>query len=236
MPERRWIDRLTGGQDRGDTISLIALVAANCVPLIGVVCLGWDVAAILILYWAENLVVGGYTILKMIIARADRADPHLTKLVLIPFFCIHYGGFCAGHGFLLMALLRMGDGSIELGPPPGTPDLLVPIHLLCAVVGYVWRCGPEGMVWPVAGLAASHGVSFLQNYLMKREYASLSARALMLRPYGRVMLLHVVIIAGAVPLMLFGSPLPLLVLLIVFKIIVDIRLHTKSHTSSRESD
>ena len=43
----------------------VVLVAGNLVPLFGVLFLDWDVGAIVTLYWAENVVIGGITILKM---------------------------------------------------------------------------------------------------------------------------------------------------------------------------
>jgi hypothetical protein len=36
----------------------IALLVANTIPLAGVVCFGWDLTTILVIYWLENGVVG----------------------------------------------------------------------------------------------------------------------------------------------------------------------------------
>jgi hypothetical protein len=44
-------------------------VLANSVPLVGVLFLGWDAFFIVLLYWAENLVIGSYNILKMVLAQ-----------------------------------------------------------------------------------------------------------------------------------------------------------------------
>ena len=41
------------------TLSVAALVAVNLIPLAGVFFLDWDIGPILLLYWSENLVVGG---------------------------------------------------------------------------------------------------------------------------------------------------------------------------------
>ena len=45
--------------------ALLALIAANMVPLLGVLFAGWDLAAVMVLFWAESAVIGFYTLLKM---------------------------------------------------------------------------------------------------------------------------------------------------------------------------
>ncbi len=42
---------------------VIALV--NLVPLYGALALGWSQAGILLIYWAETVIIGFYTVLKM---------------------------------------------------------------------------------------------------------------------------------------------------------------------------
>ena len=46
--------------------SSFALIAANCLPLFGVLFFGWDTFSIIFLYWAENVVIGAINVLKMI--------------------------------------------------------------------------------------------------------------------------------------------------------------------------
>ena len=81
-------------------IPVIALIAANTIPLFGVLFLEWDAFFIVLLYWSENLVIGCYNILKIIFAAVPHPTAHLGKLFLIPFFTVHYGGFTAIHVFL----------------------------------------------------------------------------------------------------------------------------------------
>jgi hypothetical protein len=45
--------------------ALVALIVANLVPLVGVLWFGWNVWAILIIYWLENGIVGLFNVLKM---------------------------------------------------------------------------------------------------------------------------------------------------------------------------
>jgi len=47
------------------TPSLIVLLAANAVPIFGVLFLGWTVLPLVLIYWLENVVIGGFNVLKM---------------------------------------------------------------------------------------------------------------------------------------------------------------------------
>jgi len=210
-------------------LSVVALTAVNCVPLAGILVLDWDATVIVLLYWTENVIIGAYNIVKIAMVKVDRPILHLTKLFAIPFFSIHFGGFCAVHGLFLLFFFGLGDGLESFSPGPTWPGPFIFVQLLVAVLAQLWRSRPYGMEWPVIGLVLSHGVSFVQNYLVGKEYLSLSIGELMSQPYKRIVLLHVAIIAGAIPIVLLGSPIPLLLILVVAKIWIDIRLHIKSH-------
>jgi hypothetical protein len=94
---------------------------------------------------------------------------------------------------------------------------------------YLWRHRPPGMVLPFLGLVVSHGVSFVQNFLLAGEYKKTSLKEEMGAPYSRIVVLHIAIIAAGVPVMLLGSPAPLLVVLVGLKLAMDIRLHNREH-------
>jgi hypothetical protein len=79
------------------------------------------------------------------------------------------------------------------------------------------------------GLVLSHGVSFIQNYLGKGEVKRSTLDQLMQQPYKRIVLIHLVIIAGGFAVLALGSRLPMLVLLIIGKIALDIHLHRREH-------
>jgi hypothetical protein len=77
----------------------------------------------------------------------------------------------------------------------------------------------------VAALVASHGFSFLHNYLAGGEYRRVGLRQLMMQPYTRVLVLHIGIIGGAALVMALGSAVPALALLIVLKTAIDLAAH-----------
>ena len=51
----------------------------------------------------------------------------------------------------------------------------------------------------------------------------------MVAPYGRIVVLHLAIIFGAFATMALGSPVYLLAILIVGKIMLDLKFHNRAH-------
>ncbi len=56
----------------------------------------------------------------------------------------------------------------------------------------------------------------------------------MQQPYKRIVVMHLVIIAGGFAVIALGSPLPLLVLIVIGKIALDIHLHRREHRPQSE--
>lgn len=208
-----------------DRITLAFLVAVNLIPIAGVLWLEWDLASIIILYWLENLVIGFYTILKML---------HLQGLgALLPaaFFCLHYGAFCGVHGIFVLTLTG-GEGLGDQLFPSGDdswPAHLVFIQMLVRAVQYILDTAAPGVVLAWLGLFLSHGLSLLLNYFQGGEYRNSEIKTLMSAPYKRIAVLHVAIIAGGWGIQMLGSPLALLIALVVLKIAMDITLHRRAH-------
>ncbi|MCL5271246.1 MAG: DUF6498-containing protein [bacterium] len=220
-------------------LSIVSLAAANMVPVVGVIWFGWNAAVIILLYWSENVIIGLYGVLKLTLPKVDNPLGDLCKLFVIPFFCVHFGGFCAAHGLFLMVLLRLSAGieaAFQLGEEFESlfrgltwPGPLIFPQLLILVIAGLWRGRPLGSEWQIAGLLVSHGVSFIQNYIFKREYRSATLTNLMFQPYERVLSLHAAIIVAGVPVVMLGSPVPLLFFLVALKVAMDVRLHVRSH-------
>ena len=190
------------------TPSQVALVLANAVPLVGVLLLGWTVFPLLLLYWLENVVVGGFNVLKMLLAKPAEPVYWAGKLFLIPFFIVHFGGFTFVHGVLVVAFF--GPKGIE------------PFDLLTAVPAAI-RANQLG--WGLLSLIASHGFSFYWNYVKNGEYQRASLQALMGQPYGRVIVLHLTVLVGGWIVMLLGSPVGALLVLVALKTAADWRGH-----------
>ena len=88
----------------------------------------------------------------------------------------------------------------------------------------------------VLGLAISHLFSFFSNYIARGEYRKTFVPLLMFQPYGRIVALHIAIIFGGAAVMFLGSPMLLLAILVIGKIVVDLGMHAKEHRKAESPD
>jgi hypothetical protein len=221
----------TIGASRRATV--IALLVANAIPIIGVLFLGWSLMTILRLYWIENGIAGLWNIPRMLLARGAEPEtpgartPILSsgcqRLLLIPFFCVHYGIFWLGHGAFLALLPAFVPFHAALdpgtfGPTPTGSDGFGAVDPRALAVG---------------GLAIfiSHGVSFFQNYIGRGEYLRTTPTRQMGAVYGRVMVLHATILLGGFAIAALGAPFWVLVILVIGKTVLDLGLHARQHGS-----
>ena len=201
-----------GDDTRGLPASALVLAAANMVPLVGVLAFGWTVYAILLLYWCENVVVGAFNILRMLVATPKDLAADAGKLFLIPFFTVHYGMFTMVHGIFVMALFGPAG---HLVPSPGN---------------FVAAVRDANVGFGVLAIVLSHGFSFARNYVAGGEYRRASLPQLMMQPYARVVVLHLTILLGGFAAKAVGAPLISLVLLIALKTGIDLKAHVRERT------
>jgi len=81
------------------------------------------------------------------------------------------------------------------------------------------------MLFAISLLAASHLFSFFRNFIAAGEYKRTHPATLMIRPYGRIVALHITIIFGGFLTLAFGSPMGLLIILMILKTAVDLAMH-----------
>jgi hypothetical protein len=210
-------------------LPVFALVLANLVPVFGVLYLGWDVGAIVVLYWIENLITGGYTLLRMFVTARFSEPFHML------FFCIHYGAFCAIHGLVVLELTNFAGEGVDIAPLHSWPGPLVLVQMFVNLVQQVIDAAPVEFLWACLGLLLSHGVSFVLLFIGQQEYRHTTVRKLMHAPYKRVAVLHVAVIAGGALVALLHSPTGLLIALVAFKTGMDIMLHNRSHKTALAS-
>ncbi|GAB5537228.1 MAG: hypothetical protein Rubg2KO_34770 [Rubricoccaceae bacterium] len=201
--------------------SALGLVVANVVPLVGVLALGWDLFEVMWLYWMENAVIGLYALARILTSGLMGSHPivWIPKLFVSGFFTVHYGFFWLGHGVFVYALF--GDGR-------ESPEFDVGGHIAELASGDL---PVEGLI----GLVLSHGASFVLNYLAGGEWREADPVSEMFRPYGRVVILHVVIIAGGFLLLATGGGILALALFVVLKTGLDLGIHLKAHRKRLEA-
>jgi hypothetical protein len=194
---------------RGLPSSAFFLIGANAVPLLGVLFGGWDLVEILFAYWAENVVIGFFSLLKMLSAPDDTRGLLIIltvfmKIIGCAFFIVHFGGFTAGHGVVLYAIFHE---FLNLQ--------IQPLELL-----YMGR-------YIVAALFLSHGYSFVVNYLIKGERNQIKGNDPMFEPYRRVIVMHLTLVFGTGCIIFLGQPFFMLLILVVLKTAVDLYAHLR---------
>jgi len=210
---RRWsgLEASTGG-----------LLAANAVPLVGVVLFGWNLHSLLVVYWLESGAVGAASVAKIRRAEGEDDPQELPRMsfndrsvrsfvgrsnrAIAAFFVSHYGVFWVVHGVFVLVF----------GTFPG-----------------FGLADPSVVAVAAVGLLAYHAVSYRVNYLGDDEYEHNGPVTLMVEPYRRVVVLHVTIVIGAFAIAMVGAPVGLLVVMVAVKTLLDLRGHWKEHERAR---
>lgn len=196
-------------------LSVIVLIVTNIVPIFGVIFLDWQVFIVMSLFWAENVIIGMFNVLKMMLALFGNTGKEENNFSLIPFFFVHYGIFTIIHGVLVFTIF---GGIFEHD------------NLITGVTESYGTLIDPSLAWAILALTFSHAVSFVVNYIAGREWKNTNLEKLMIQPYARVIILHLTILFGGFLVMLLNSPVVGLVLLIILKTYVDIKSHLKQHS------
>ena len=175
-------------------------------PLLGVFLWGWSAREVILLYWAENLIIGFWQVLRML---STSTSPFPGRLFLSAFFTFHYGFFCFGHGIFLLVLTQ-GDFSELTGGPA---------FLYREALDAVTR----GTLLAIASNFFMNGVRFVREHLIGRQYLTKGLSELMREPYKHIIVVHLAILAAGFVTMLVPAALPLLALIVVGKLILDLR-------------
>lgn len=193
------------------TSSAVFLILANAIPIFGIVFFGWDAVTILVLYWLESVIIGMLNVVKILSVRTSEDAPELFffgNLFTAVFFTVHYGMFTMGHGVFLKEMF--GAGSLFSGIKEGGP-----------------------IMWTALSFLVSHIFSMLINFYGKKEYLGRLATEQMFTPYGRVIVMHLVVLVGGLLVQSFGAPILAVILLIVLKTGIDLIAHNKEHKTGR---
>lgn len=202
--------------------TMFLMLLGNVVVLIGVLFFKWEPFLIIFLYWFENIIVGFYNILKMIISKPSienknyplqdtPTNPIVLKFFLIPFFIIHYGGFTLVHGVFVFVLF----GHFM-------KETLTPKYLLI----------DSGIYFAIITLFISHGILFFVKFIKNDDYKKITLPKLMFTPYKRIIILHLTIIISAFFVFTLKNPILASIILVGLKILAEI---TNAFTIKEES-
>lgn len=199
--------------------STLLLIVANLVPLVGVVLFNWDLGSTMVLYWAETAIILFYTVCK------GFALHKWLGLLGAVFMLAHAGAFMSMHFLFIWVIFIEGfanDTSFSGAVSSGS---------LKQVMNYLIA------LWPaLLALLVSHGFSFKTNFLDKLDSLKTNTKKAKQDSannfYSRIITMHCTIIFGGGAALILGSSAFALIMLIVLKIIADVRAHLKQHATS----
>ena len=86
--------------DKTIPLSLITLVGFNLIPISGVFAWGWQSFDLIFLYWMENIVIGVFTLGRMVIRPYGHPVELAFPLFFAPFFALALWRFQLGTRFV----------------------------------------------------------------------------------------------------------------------------------------
>lgn len=210
-----------------DPLAILVLLV-DLLPIIAVLMFGWGATPLVALYWLENLVIGGVTILRMLGAVFGNILNLFGVMFLVPFFTLHYGMFCFGHGVFIRSFANNGStvGDGDMG----------------GLVSWALSSG-QGMTLFVGAIILVNLVLYISDYVLKGGFRRAELGAEMFAPYGRIVTLHVAIILGAFIAIGTNEPLVGVLLLIFLRVVFGVivsamrqrKLDRDSHASPDDS-
>ena len=196
-----------GGLERYLTRDMALLVAANAIPLLGVLLAGWDAFTLLILYWFESAVIGlwvcvaiGMSTEKLaIFTRAG--DPNAPSGIGAALFvAAHAGIFMFVHLMFLVGFRSVSSSGMD-----DVPALLMRLLL------------EEGLWLPLAGLFLLRGLITVSDHVAGRPLGPVVTGF-----YMRIIVMQFVILLGGFVTLLLGDSVVQLILLIGLRLAIDV--------------
>lgn len=188
---------------------VLAGLAVDLFPIYGVIAFGWNAVPLVMLYWMENIIAGVLTLPRIFISGATfGVGGFAMGAFLCVFFVFHYGLFCAVHGTFLMVFVSMANGTMGAQEP-----------IMMDVFGMFQFGLNSGLhvAWFVYAIIAFQILVFIWEFLVKGEWKNTNPMAEMFAPYGRIIVLHFAIFAGAGALFVLGQPIIGVLALIAFR-------------------
>jgi hypothetical protein len=215
----RWVLDLARRTHKDPTA--MALLAGNLIAVAIAVFHPPITASLLFLYWAECVIVGIFNIFKIGYvppiglkpSQIDSMTPReLTahRVVTMAVFVVHYGIFV----FMCFGMIHT---------------------LVMHEMGKDFASGSYylGFLLPIAVLAVTHAVSFVVNFLGKREYIGRTGEQQMFKPYGRVLLMALTMFFGIALVMMTNLPAAAAVFFVPAKLLADLHAHFRDHDAVR---
>lgn len=196
----------------------LLIVLINLIPVYGVLNWEWQSFDLIFLYWLENLIIGFFMLLGILIRRYPEAGEIVMSMLTIPFTAFHYTAFCIFHGIFITAIfskLEMGRDPLEAFYILVTAELQqmdVRIALVALFVMHLFQWCKEKFN---SGFITEPGKLIFTSYM-------------------RIVITHLTIFICAFFLSSLGDPAIGLLFIVAIKIISDIYFYLVKNNSKNQ--
>lgn len=150
--------------------TLITVVAANLIPVLGIALLGWQSRNILFFYWVENFAFVFFSFIKLLTTRGTDKDWTDRAFVLISFGLLT-SGLCASQGAHIIEVFIDKDLAYStLDNTSGALWIFMAIEWSVRMILVVVEQLPEVGILGLVLVLASHGWDFTNYYILRKGY------------------------------------------------------------------
>jgi hypothetical protein len=208
-------DDESGRATRARSVDIVVALAIAALFAWGVLLGGWSVFAVMALFWVENVVIGVFNLAKILTSGVrSGVGGVIGALFTGAFFTVHYGMFTAVHGIFVVALF--GGENTGQGLNGSASGLFTPLFKMIDRL----VADPDGVL-AIAAVVIAHAIAYGRWVIATREEPT-PIPQLMSAPYGRIVVLHITLIAGGFLVMALNAPTLGALVLIGLKLIYDV--------------
>lgn len=196
-------------------------ITSAAVVVTGVMGFGWSVFYVMVLYWIENVLIGVANLCRILVAGARGGVAAFAGSLFVgAFFSVHYGLFTFVHGMFVFSMFGPGATADSMSDPATAASAFaagagLDRWLLLAVLVIAVSVLVDLVRWIAASRPQADAVE-------SKRVAANDMKALMAAPYGRVMVLHLTLIFGAMLMAMLDAPAAAAVLLAGLKLAFDL--------------
>lgn len=198
------------------TLELFYWILLNLITLWGVWFKGWDAKVIFLVYCLESVIVGIYTLMKILLSSLNKSSemskyangttPIIFGIFLMLFFIFHFGLFVFVQLSIFLGVANLSyDNNISVLGLFTNLTKYLPVYAQLLLLSFF----------------ITHGLIVIKNYVITKQYKTAKLTALMFEPYGRIIIQQFVIILGSMTLLIDKKGKVLILIFIVIKIFFD---------------
>lgn len=212
-------------------VAAVLFAAFNLVPLYGIYAWGWDAFQLLLLYWAETAILFVCTLAHIACVPRERLGNMVvngrsvpaSRAMMVGFFAVHGGGFISLH-LLFICILFSGDALRRIND---VGDFLHTFFIASDAWAPLILVALAGAIDVLTG---TYHPAFVDAFARRLHVMLAPAPeassgtvigSVVLSLYGRVFVMQIAIIFGAMAAHRFGSVAPL-VIVIGSKTLIDL--------------